>query len=731
MDKPARPVRAKRLLPAKAVTKRQKLPAPQLKALCVESPRGQRILDVPLDMSIAELIKHIEHSLETECGVELRVKRLTYKGSGAELNAESSVAVACGALRVHETREALTIKLQRCRVRVECGGVAEEWKFQRYETTADAAERMRLRMAKLPDASALRPAAPPLQQLGALRDGVLRLDAVEIPPEERRVVLRDARHVVTRFANYIEIESNELRDALKSWASWASLYESPPRAEMSVLVRELGGPLDRVATLQNLFAYVAQNSEPIVGPIKAALGERSIMWDGLWYAFPRDALVYSRAEDVLLRVAERGYEETRDGEAFYCQGLVVKPRVRDGQVKYGLFEHRLRVAQYGGAGGAAMALAELDLVRVETLPEAEREALLARLEARADRFEALCKQPYAYLQHGTEQDVHARVVVDVRQGAPQLYARSVCTEVLPLLRAQDRLFCWPRVPCYWLERREWCDLRIDALRPIAFAVDAFADLVLPPQTEAILRACLVPLPRGDIVGGKALGTAVLLAGPPGTGKSTTALALAEHQRCPLFSIKVGELGVDAEELDTSLQQLLKLCAPWKAIVLLDEAETVTQERSASDLTRNAMVAAMLRIVESFEGTMILTTNHPRSIDCALWDRLACCIEYPDLDAAQRAQVLHNLLRNFGLAELLADKADNVVHIQALLRDRPLNGREICSAVKMAQRVALSRQPATPVASADLLLALRWAAAKAEMYNGSRGRVAELGRHATQ
>jgi hypothetical protein len=34
---------------------------------------------------------------------------------------------------------------------------------------------------------------------------------------------------------------------------------------------------------------------------------------------------------------------------------------------------------------------------------------------------------------------------------------------------------------------------------------------------------------------------------------------------------------------------------------------------------------------------------------------------------------------------------------------------------MAQRVALSRQPATPVASADLLLALRWAAAKAEMY----------------
>lgn len=45
-----------------------------------------------------------------------------------------------------------------------------------------------------------------------------------------------------------------------------------------------------------------------------------------------------------------------------------------------------------------------------------------------------------------------------------------------------------------------------------------------------------------------------------------------------------------------------------AVVLFDESDVFLEERTQADLQRNALVSAFLRVLEYYDGILILTTN---------------------------------------------------------------------------------------------------------------------------
>jgi SpoVK/Ycf46/Vps4 family AAA+-type ATPase len=121
----------------------------------------------------------------------------------------------------------------------------------------------------------------------------------------------------------------------------------------------------------------------------------------------------------------------------------------------------------------------------------------------------------------------------------------------------------------------------------------------------------------DIVSGKGKGLVGLLAGPPGSGKTLTAEAVAETTQKPLYSVSASELAGDAGTIDKQLETILGLAKRWDAVLLLDEAEVFLQQRTTTDINRNKLVGVFLRQLEYYEGIMIMTTNLIGNIDEAL------------------------------------------------------------------------------------------------------------------
>ena len=155
----------------------------------------------------------------------------------------------------------------------------------------------------------------------------------------------------------------------------------------------------------------------------------------------------------------------------------------------------------------------------------------------------------------------------------------------------------------------------------AFEQERFAplaDLVLPPATSDRLRT-LVSLMADPVetekLGGK-VPRGVLLFGPPGTGKTTLAKAIAKETGWPLIQTSGHKLLHDPDEVRAVLDRARDL---KPAIVFIDEADDVLKERaySGNAALTNELLTAMDG--NSFGLTDVLfigATNHPDALDSA-------------------------------------------------------------------------------------------------------------------
>ena len=154
--------------------------------------------------------------------------------------------------------------------------------------------------------------------------------------------------------------------------------------------------------------------------------------------------------------------------------------------------------------------------------------------------------------------------------------------------------------------------------------------------------------------GASMPKGVLLVGPPGTGKTMLAKAVAGEANVPFFSIAGSEfvemfVGMGASKVRDLFKQA-KEKAP--CIVFIDEIDAIGQKRNSGNMggndEREQTLNQLLTEMDGFEGNtgviILAATNRPESLDPALtrpgrFDRRVP-VELPDLQGREAILKVH-------------------------------------------------------------------------------------------
>ena len=139
------------------------------------------------------------------------------------------------------------------------------------------------------------------------------------------------------------------------------------------------------------------------------------------------------------------------------------------------------------------------------------------------------------------------------------------------------------------------------------------------------------------------GARLLLSGPPGTGKSLAAAAVATALETDLLVVDVSRIVSKwLGETEKNLSAVFDAAERTQAVLLLDEADalfaTRTEVSDAHDRYANLETAYLLQRLDRFEGLVILTSNLRGNIDVAFVRRMDFVVDFPLPDLGLRHEL---------------------------------------------------------------------------------------------
>lgn len=149
---------------------------------------------------------------------------------------------------------------------------------------------------------------------------------------------------------------------------------------------------------------------------------------------------------------------------------------------------------------------------------------------------------------------------------------------------------------------------------------------------------------------------LLFIGPPGSGKTMTASALAGELHFPLFTIMLeGLITKFMGETAAKLRLVFDAIRQTKGVYLFDEFDALGAHRSQSN-----DVGEIRRVLNSFlqllekdasQSIIVAATNHPEMLDRALFRRFDDVIEYALPDSRLAEEILRRKLAMFQTSDL--------------------------------------------------------------------------------
>ncbi|MHB8318893.1 MAG: AAA family ATPase [Acidimicrobiales bacterium] len=245
---------------------------------------------------------------------------------------------------------------------------------------------------------------------------------------------------------------------------------------------------------------------------------------------------------------------------------------------------------------------------------------------------------------------------------------------------------------------------LSGLLSVAYPDTQMADLVLEPHVRERLDRVILEQRQRDRLRSQGFQPLrrLLLIGPPGTGKTMTASALAGNLHLPLFLIQLdGLITKFMGETAAKLRLVFDALKETNGVYLFDEVDALGGERARSN-----DVGEIRRVLNSFlqfleqdqsDSLLVAATNHPQLLDRAMFRRFDAVIEYP----LPTGDVVKALIRN----RLAAVRLGRIAWLSVTGAAEGLSHAEITLAAERAAKDVILTK-ADVVTTAALVSALR-------------------------
>lgn len=197
-----------------------------------------------------------------------------------------------------------------------------------------------------------------------------------------------------------------------------------------------------------------------------------------------------------------------------------------------------------------------------------------------------------------------------------------------------------------------------SLLTVSYPDAHLGDLVLSSDLDDRLRHLLLEQRQRDKLARHGLRPArrLLLIGPPGTGKTSTARVVAGELGLPLFAIRLDTIITKyMGETAAKLRLIFDALSETRGVYLFDEVDALAGDRAASNDVGEIrrVLNSFLQFLEEDESwsVIIAATNHPSLLDNALFRRFDTVMEFALPDSEGVRAVIANSLAGFQTSNL--------------------------------------------------------------------------------